>query len=179
MHLHPAVVHFVVGLIIASAGFEVLGFFLPKIGLRQAALWTLIIGAVASWVAMLSGRQDVATLPHSGEMHEIIELHQRLGTWIPYIATFLAGALVWITISQHPKWARGLCTLFLVLLASAIGYTGWLGGTAVFVHGMGVAPMTEVLEAESCDHEHGGSGNENDHSDSGEDHDDEEDGHAH
>jgi len=77
--LHPLVVHFPIALLMVAPLFALLGF-LPRVGqgFRLAALALLILGTVASYVAVESGEASARVISFSPEARETLEKHEEL-----------------------------------------------------------------------------------------------------
>ena len=105
--------------------------------LRIVGSWTLTFGAIAAVFAVLSGyAAHNAALPTGAA--EATVIRHRFGGWI-VLATF-APLAAWRLFSggQLPKRGRSVYWLLALLGAVALATTAYLGGSAVFQHGVGV-----------------------------------------
>jgi uncharacterized membrane protein len=127
--LHGASVHFPVALAMAAALFEGLGFFWPKSSPRKAQLhaagyFTIILGALGTFPAVLSG-----LFMTKGEVlgHDALLFHH-LFVWPAF--TLLVGLGVWRAVVGERASPRSF-TLYLVALFLAAGLmagAGYWGG---------------------------------------------------
>jgi len=155
MPIHPLIVHFPIALLIASAIFAVLSIMVSskKELFQDVSFWNLLIGTIAALFAVLSGLAQEDTLVQNHEIHEIMELHEKLGFVCLGLFTLM---VIWNIIRKrnmnNSEWK--LYTLILVLSCTLLGYSGTLGGKMVFEEGAGVKPMEKIIEQEGFEHDH-------------------------
>lgn len=131
-HLHPMLVHFPVALIMVGFIAEVLSMYFKKEAcLSFAGFWLLIIGALSSVAAYLSGQFFTGEM--SGTAGEVKELHELLASVTLY--TMLANALFRIYLKYVQKEQTNLKWIALIIYgvsAIAVSATGFYGGTLVY-----------------------------------------------
>ena len=140
--LHPLIVHFPIGLIVAAAVVDVgaLGTD-PRSALRHAATGLYLAGAAALLAAYFTGRSDAALVRIPGPAHAVVDAHW---TWAlrttVYLCLFALGRLVLVLagrLSERIRWlpvvAAGLAGVLLLF------QTAERGGRLVYEHGVGVA----------------------------------------
>jgi len=138
-HFHPLMVHFPVALIIAGFFTEVLSLFLHKKApwLTKASFYLMILGTLGAVAGYLTG--EFFTDEYSGPLGELKETHELFAkiTMFVMIAASLIGIyLVWKKKEQSGlKWA---VTILYFIAALSVGYTGWLGGSMVYDHMIGI-----------------------------------------
>jgi uncharacterized membrane protein len=142
--LHPFVVHFAVGLLLASSLCDVIGLLSHREQPLITGKWMTILGSAAAVLAMLTGLLARESLgPHSAAGEALLHLHQALGfvvagLWVP-IAFWRA--------SVKPPLPVRLRTVYLALaFAAAAGvlFQAGLGTTLVYAHGLGLTPSARA-----------------------------------
>jgi len=148
-NVHPLIVHFPIAFLSAYFLLEVVGLVVRRPALRQLASGMLYLGAGGAAVAAAAGLVAAAGVPHGGQVHEIMEWHERLMLTVSILAVvlafwrFLAGTAV-------STMAVGL-HLFLATAMMALMMFGTdLGGLMVYRYGVGVAS----LQAQEDVHHH-------------------------
>ena len=134
--VHPLIVHFPIALLLTAAALDAAALLFKRPGLHRVALWNLALGTLAAAAAVWSGLRAEDIAKHSFEIHEVMELHEKLG-----IATLSAGGLVtlWRLVRRDAlrPWERA-CTLALLLaLVGTLAYGAHLGGRLVYEFGVG------------------------------------------
>ena len=133
---HPLVVHFPIALLLTAVLLDLAALVLRRPGLHRIALWNLSLGTAGAGVAVLTGYQAADIAKHSFEIHQVMELHRKLG-----IATLVLGALgmVWRLWKRDRlgSRARGLTLLLMLAMAGTLGYGAHLGGRMVYEFGVG------------------------------------------
>jgi len=149
--VHPLVVHFPIALLITALLLDGFALALKRPPLHRVALWNLTLGTCGAGVAVWTGYRATDIARHSFEIHQVMELHRKLG-----IATLILGSLVVI----WRLWKRdrlGLPAKLLVFLAmlgmaGTLSYGAHLGGRLVYEFGVGGA--FGGAHHPSNDHEH-------------------------
>ena len=138
-NFHPLFVHFPIALLIAAWLLTVLGVVLRREGLHRAATWNLVLGGVGAAVAAFTGLRGAETVtPHNFEIHEVMELHERLGL---SVAWGTGALLAWRGLRRRVWPAR--CaeqagqTALLTLIIGCLAYGAYLGGRLVYEYGVG------------------------------------------
>lgn len=130
--MHGASVHFPVALAMAAALFEGLGFFSPASSPRKARLhsaggFTLILGALGAFPAVLSG-----LFMTKGEVlgHDALLFHH-LFVWPAFGC--LVGLGVWRALVGDKASPRGFAVYFAILLLTAglMAGAGYWGGELI------------------------------------------------
>jgi len=153
--LHAAVNDLPAALLTAAVLFELAAWLRKRESLAWAATWTLWLGVLGGWVAVIAGEQAEEALDHGEAIHELMEQHE---TWA--LVSMIAFTLVllwkmWRRFELRGVEATALRVLSVVALAITVR-TGLLGGQLMFEHAAGVPSKT--LEAElrnrEAGHEH-------------------------
>ncbi len=146
-HIHPAVDHFTVAILIVAVLADLFAsMFSTRLWLRYAALALIIAGTAAAWGSKrhrrMGGRSRMEGGPGrrwSGVRHPSSFMPSwamtgcRGSSWSwPYGASGSSSSALWPA-------SRGLYLLFAVLAAVAISYQGYLGGELVYDYGIGTA----------------------------------------
>jgi len=135
--LHPFLVHFPVGLLVASLAFEILGFSRRFNELIRAGWWTQLFGSIGIVLAVVSGLLAGNNLTLDPGAQGALDLHHQM--------TFASCAifvvlLLWRISSRTeiPQRTR-TAYLFLYVLGVILLLVGsWAGGVLVFEYGVGV-----------------------------------------
>ncbi|MDD5115122.1 MAG: DUF2231 domain-containing protein [Methylobacter sp.] len=146
-NIHPLLVHFPIAFFSAFFLFDVVGKLANNSNLRGVASWLLYLGTVSALFTVGAGVLAASSVPHGGNVHEIMERHEHIGLFVLGLATLLsvwrigtsAGGVVFLILSA-------LLVVLLVLGAD-------LGGLMVYKYGVAV----EAVPAPTDDHVHGGS----------------------
>lgn len=134
--VHPLIVHFPIALLLTGVVLDWLAWLLKRPSLHRIALWNLGLGTLGAGAAVWSGYQAAAIAKHTFEIHQVMELHRKLG-----IATLIAGGLVVL----WRLWQRDQCStavrcltlLILTGMAGTLVYGAHLGGRLVYEWGVG------------------------------------------
>lgn len=143
--LHAALNDFPAAVLIVAVGFELAYLLTRKDGFRQVAFYTLVVGAVMTAAAVISGLRAEDAIEHGDAIHDIMETHERFG----YITLGVFAALaIWRLLREKKmalveRWAAAAAGI--VGLGFVIA-TGREGGELVFDHAAGIP--TSVLQAE-------------------------------
>jgi uncharacterized membrane protein len=142
--LHPFVVHFAVGLLLASSLCDVLGLLLRREQLLIAGKWMTIFGALAAAVALGTGLWAKNNLgAHSAAGEALLHLHSALGYVVAGLWLPLA---LWRSLSR-PALPLKLRTIYLAgAFAGAVLVfsESFLGTSIVFQHGLGLSPAARA-----------------------------------
>lgn len=145
-NLHPLVVHFPIGLLVAAALFDFLGLFAgPRPFLRQVALLLYVIGAGATFGVYYSGMQAADSVFLPTEANALLHDHSDLGAWTMWY--FASYALIRLALS-FGKAVRvsGIRFILFVLGLGGVGlmvYTAHRGAELVFRHGVGIQALED------------------------------------
>ncbi|MGZ6194026.1 MAG: DUF2231 domain-containing protein [Candidatus Binataceae bacterium] len=144
-HIHPAVDHFTVALLIVAVLADLFAsLFSTRWWLRYAALALMIAGTAAAWGSQLTGGWEAhrvwdAVKATGGPGLATLQRHAWLGDWLPWIFLVLAVWRLGIQLFGFMAGMRGLYLIFAILAALAISYQGYLGGKLVYDYGIGTA----------------------------------------
>jgi uncharacterized membrane protein len=144
VELHAFVLHFAVGLLIASTFFDVLGLLLRREQLLFGGKWTTILGAAFAALSIATGFLAKSGLgPHSAAGEALLHLHQALGfvlagVWLP-LAIWRAASKRALPLRLRTFYLAGaFAGAALVLLETG------LGTTLVYQHGLGLSPSARA-----------------------------------
>ena len=141
-NIHPLFVHFPIALLLAAWLLTVLGMALRRETLHRAATWNLALGALGAVAAVITGLRGSETVtPHNFEIHELMELHERLGISVAVGSGLL---IAWRAIRRrawpaHRVEQLGQLTL-LTLIVALLSFGAYLGGRMVYEYGVGIKP---------------------------------------
>jgi len=144
-HIHPAVDHFTVALLIVAVLADLFAsLFSTRLWLRYAALALIIAGTAAAWGSKLTGGWEAdrvwrAVQAAGGPAYRTLHLHAEIGDYLPWVFLVLAIWRIGVQVFSFMAVSRGLYLLFAVLAAVAIAYQGYLGGELVYEYGIGTA----------------------------------------
>jgi uncharacterized membrane protein len=144
-HIHPAVDHFTVALLIVAVLADLFAsMFSTRLWLRYAALALMIVGTAAAWGSNVTGGWEAdrvwnAVKTAGGPAYDTLHRHAQLGEWLPWVFLVLAIWRLGIQLFGFMAGMRGLYLLFAILAAIAISYQGYLGGELVYDYGIGTA----------------------------------------
>tara|TARA_R110001583_G_scaffold48642_3_gene152339 strand:- start:3825 stop:4280 length:456 start_codon:yes stop_codon:yes gene_type:complete len=137
-HLHAIIIHFPIALLIVGFLSEIISFFIKKDFFKTAAFYLLILGALGTITAYITGGYAGEGI-EEGPLLEPMNLHKQaafLILWGSIITVLFKSAVFYFKF--HKPWAKGIGFLLYMLLVIAVGRTGYLGGQLVFSHGAGV-----------------------------------------
>lgn len=146
-NIHPLIVHFPIALFIASFIFRGLSQFIKRESLDSAARWSLWFGTLMAIVSLVTGLLAAKQAEHSGAVHEIMELHEKLA----WIVTGL-GVLLCLGGFFADKITRGIFGKGVIFVLQAtqvvlLCWAGHLGGRMVYEFGVG----TSIAQLEKAD----------------------------
>lgn len=153
-NIHPLLVHFPIALLSLFFLLDLVGSLANKSEWRRAASWFLYCGTVLAGLTMAAGLMAAASVPHGGDVHEIMENHEHLGISVFLLASALA-IWRWLSKEQIAGPANTLHLLSAAILAAMLMFTADLGGLMVYNYGVAVVPMTQINRQAAELHEHG------------------------
>lgn len=153
-NIHPLLVHFPIALLSLFFLLDLVGSFADKSEWRRAASWFLYCGTVLAGLTMAAGLMAAASVPHGGDVHEIMENHEHLGISVFLLASALA-IWRWLAKEHITGPANTLHLLSAAILATMLMFTADLGGLMVYNYGVAVVPMTQINRQAAELHEHG------------------------
>ena len=150
--VHPLLVHFPIALLLTALGIDLLALMLRRPALHRVALWNLALGTVGAGAAVWSGYQAAEIAKHTFEIHQVMELHRKLG-----IATLVIGVLVTlgrlVVRDRLPGWARAVSLILMLGMGGTLAYGAHLGGRLVYEFGVG-GPFGTTPPVPVDDHHH-------------------------
>lgn len=149
--IHPFFVHFPIALLIIAGVVAFIDLLKSNYKLKKVVLWNLIFAAFGAIITVVSGLRDANVIPHNETIHEIMEIHEKIGITVLIITSILT---LWI-ILRNAKMKKPEKILFVLILWIALGlvsYNGYLGGKMVYDHGAGIKPMQKTFLLEDHDH---------------------------
>lgn len=135
--LHPSLVHFPIGILFLAGIFYLLSLFIPQEYLSKAGFLALIIGTVATVVAVLSGDQAEEMAKPTGIAHEMVEKHELLAL----ICAWGFGLLTGWAFMRQKRFLQIEKIIFTVVIWAGIILlliTAHEGGEIVYEQGVGV-----------------------------------------
>ncbi|MBI5203194.1 MAG: hypothetical protein HY925_16505 [Elusimicrobia bacterium] len=146
--LHPAVVHFPLALLLAGGAARALSVSRrAPAWLEDATAWTLWLGTLAAWAAVILGHVAEDSAPHVPGAWRVLHSHEEAATWAAGFFTALSAAVFTLRRKNWPgKFSREAVVLAWVFGLSILLRTAYLGGELVFTHGMGVGSVEEAVE---------------------------------
>ncbi len=144
--IHPIIVHFPIALLLTAAFISLLAVIFKKKRdeLKIVLYWILILGAISVLAALFSGLYEDGRVIHDNAIHQIMEVHKRLGF---VIASAFVLITLWFIIRKRKIQFRELLiiTLLLIGTSSVLVYSAYLGGKMVYEEGAGVKPMEKYI----------------------------------
>jgi uncharacterized membrane protein len=158
--LHAALNDLPAALLLGAVLFDLAALLLHRPTLRVAGFWTLVLGAIGSALAVISGLQAEEHIAHGEAVHRVMETHEELA--LVTLGTFAVVAL-WRIFRENRMGSGERGAMLAVSLAGTgvLLATAVYGGKLVFDHAAGIP--TPVLEAEMHEraeghHHHGAEG---------------------
>lgn len=152
--IHPAIVHFPIALLLVGFGLELAGRLRRAEWMRRAAAALLVLAALASAAAFLSGKQAEEAAEDAGVPDAPIESHEAAGTWTMILAALAAGVRLVEGNGQRPvtRWAAPVALALYAAAAASASLAGYRGGELVYKHGAGVRAAPAADTAEGGEH---------------------------
>ena len=133
-NFHPIFTHFPIALLTAALLVETLALLLRRPEWSRVSLWCLGLGVLGAAGAVLTGRLAEETAKHSFEIHEVIELHEKIGYAVLAGSVLLLGWRFLARGSRGRQWAGWF---LLAVLCGAMAFGAHLGGRLVYEFGVG------------------------------------------
>ncbi|PYO96948.1 MAG: hypothetical protein DMD60_08555 [Gemmatimonadetes bacterium] len=152
---HAAVNDFPAALLVVTVLFDLGAWLTKRDSLKSAALWTLWVGVIGGWIAVIAGLQAEDAIEHGEAIHELMEVHETLALTTMGIFTVV---LVWKLFRRSKLTGAeetGLRVLSVAGLVTVV-WTGVVGGKLMFEHGAGMpsAAMQAEMENREAGHHH-------------------------
>lgn len=137
-HLHAMIVHFPVALVLVAFFTEILGLILKKKFYQQATFYILILAALGTIIAYLTG-DAAGDGMDGGSLQRAMESHEQAAAFTLWFTIAAAGAKIALyVIKKEIRWLKILAFVLLLAAAGGVARTGYLGGQLVFKHAAGV-----------------------------------------
>jgi len=137
-HLHAMIIHFPIALLMAGFLSEIIALFSKKEFFSQAAFYLLLLGALGTAAAYLSG-DFVGEGIEEGPLKIPMKLHEQAATVTIWLT--IATALFWVVtyyFNFKQVWVKWVGIFLFAIVVGGIARTGYLGGQLVYSHGAGV-----------------------------------------
>ena len=138
-HVHPMIVHFPIALLIVGFLTDLASLFIKQEFFKQTGFYLLILGALGTVAALLSGEQAGSGLAGQGVLGQAIEQHEEaaeLALWLVLITALFRIALV--LLKKYTGVFKIVALVLFFLSVGAIARTGYYGGKLVYEHAAGV-----------------------------------------
>lgn len=136
-NIHPLVVHFPIALLNSFVVMEILGVILNRDDLTGAATWMLYLGTLGAAAAVSAGLWAASTVPHTDEVHDIIERHEHFGLTVLSMAVVLSAWRIFFRARFSPK-ARAAHIFLAIVTVVTMAFGADLGGLMVYKYGVAV-----------------------------------------
>lgn len=139
--LHPALVHFPIASWVLATALDLVALVWQPALLQPMAALLIGFGCVAGLVAAGAGFLDLLKIPEGHPAERIATIHMSLAltSWCLYAGS-LALRVQGTQVAQMHLVAPGPAALALSALGLLVVLaTGWLGGSLVYGHGVGVS----------------------------------------
>lgn len=151
-NIHPMLVHFPIAFLLAFFVIDVVATLAKKPSWRSIASWFLYFGTVAAAFTVLAGFIAAGSVPHGGNVHEIMERHEHIGLWVLSLATILS---LWrLKTVELRGAANGLFLSIAAVLCVLLSLGADLGGLMVYQYGVAVAAVPVSEDGAGHDHGH-------------------------
>ena len=132
--------------------------------LHWAGIWTLWVGVIGGWAAVIAGELAEESINHGEAIHEIMERHEQMAIMTMAVFTIV---LLWRMARRFVLPTQELALTRALSVAGLLGliWTGVLGGKLMFEHAAGVKTETLQMEIQNraAGHEHEPGEHDDDH----------------
>jgi uncharacterized membrane protein len=146
--IHPAIVHFPVGLTLSSVAADTVARIMGWNSLADAGAWSLLGAAMGATLAVAAGHYDMKHDTLNEQTHHLVHLHLRLG-WVILLGLWALVTWRWIAMDSGAFATVGYLIVAWIVVALVL-FQGWFGGEMVYGHGAGVAPAEQGQESASA-----------------------------
>ena len=138
-NFHPMIVHFPIALLIAGFGFDVAGLFINRDTFTKVGFYLLLIGAIGTIAALLSGEAAGEGVAEQGPLKIALERHESAAEATVWLAAVTASLRVFLVLIKKYKgyFKAGIVALYFASVV-AVGLTGHYGGKLVYENAAGV-----------------------------------------
>jgi uncharacterized membrane protein len=151
-NIHPMLVHFPLAFLSTFFALDLAGSIFHKPNWRAVAGWLLYLGAISAIFTAIAGFIAADSVPHGGDVHEIMETHEHFGITVVILSLLLSG---WRAL-KGGMIEGAANSLFLILAAIMCGVMTLgadLGGLMVYRYGIAVSAVP-VSEEAAMHHHH-------------------------
>jgi len=134
--VHPMVVHFPIALVMTALLLDGSALILKRPQLHRVALWNLSLGTLGAGAAVWTGYRAAEIAKHSFEIHQVMELHRKLGVATLILGGLLVVARLWSR-DRLGSRARGVALFLAAVMVGSLAYGAHLGGRLVYEFGVG------------------------------------------
>lgn len=134
---HTVIVDFAVALLLTSVITDLMGRLAEEDEFRIVATWTLVFGATAAILAAISGYAAFDDAAPTGLAEAVVINHRNAG-WVVLSCCVPAAAWRLAAGGRPPARFAPLYWALIAIGTGAVVVTAYLGGNAVFRHGVGV-----------------------------------------
>jgi uncharacterized membrane protein len=151
-------VHFTIGLLGAAVVFYFASALLAddhkwKQQWQHMANWSLWSGCLVTTFTLYAGWYAYTTVSHDAASHAAMTLHRNWA--VATAALFLILGLAAMSIARHNKTSHFIFLFVAAIAGIILMITGFLGGEAVYRHGLGVMSLPEVeIGTDGHQHDH-------------------------
>lgn len=148
--LHPILVHFTIGLMIASLGADTIGFLFDVASLADTGWWTMVGALAVTPLTLATGAISRRRIPvEEGPARSFLRSHMALG---PVIFGLLIIMTVWRSVFwQSDELVSGWYLLGLYGVGFVMTVQGYLGGELVYRYGAEVKRTYRKMPIQEAD----------------------------
>lgn len=139
--LHPFLVHFPIAFLFGALVLHAIHLWRPNWICRVVSLWLLGLSTIFSIFSSVSGEWELIKAgekAYPSEVIELINLHETMGNIITWgsIIFFISWIYLFFNYMDDKRIDK-LMFAFLFLFVGLVFFTAYLGGTLVWIHGVG------------------------------------------
>jgi uncharacterized membrane protein len=134
--VHPMVVHFPIALLLTAVMLDAAALVGKRTALHRIALWNFCLGTLMAGLAVWSGLRAAEVAKHTFEIHQIMELHRKLGIATLILGGITTGWRLWKR-DRLGTLPRALTVLVALVMTGTLVYGAHLGGRLVYEFGVG------------------------------------------
>jgi uncharacterized membrane protein len=146
-NIHPLLVHFPIAFLSLFVVVDLIGTAMKKMEFRQFAAGLLYLGTIFAGFTVWAGMHAAETIPHSHNVHEMMERHEHLG-----ISIFALSAALSAWRLRRPVEHWGIYNFFTLVLLGILILGADLGGLMVYKYGVAIEAV--VVSPEDILHHH-------------------------
>jgi len=138
-HLHPMLVHFPIALLIIGFLTDLAGLIIKRELLSQTGFYLLILGALGTVAAFMSGEQAGDGIAEQGLLKQAIEQHEEAADLTVWLVTVTAGIrIILVLMKRYTGILKALALVLFFACVLSVARTGYYGGKLVYEHAAGV-----------------------------------------